>query len=650
MDIEKHIQDIFGPSGILEKHIPAYEHRSQQQQMSQEVLHALLSEDIIIIEAPTGTGKTLAYLVAAILSGKRTAISTGTKNLQEQLFYKDIPFVKANLFPDLKTALLKGRSNFLCHLRLKRFLRQPHLRGIGEPDSLKEILSWYKKTGRRGHGDRAELSGLPDDDPVWPEICSTSDTCIGKKCPDREDCFVMKMRARATASDLMVVNHHLLAADLTVRESGFGEVIPRYEALIVDEAHGLEDAATQHFGFHLSRYRILRLARDVRAFLQDFSDQYNRVDKSLKGIEDNGRALFEEYDGAPAQRSLLGRIDKATAEIRDTLIGHLKVLAAVLENLHESEEEAAMLAGRSSAIAGEVAIVLADEPESDYAVWSESRGGSVVLHASPIEVGDLLKKRLYEKVPSLVFTSATLSSAGNFEYFKNRVGLNGDPEPSETILDSPFDYQTQTLMFVPGSIPEPNARGFVDAAAELLPEILEGTGGRAFLLFTSYRNMQLLYDRMKNKVPFPVLIQGSKPKHRLLTEFREQPGAVLFATSSFWEGVDVQGEALSCVVIDRLPFAHPDDPIVSARIDHLKKQGEDWFNTFQVPMAVISLKQGLGRLIRTKSDRGVLCVLDKRILTKGYGKVFMKSLFDSPLTRKSADIKRFFDGQPPPRS
>jgi ATP-dependent DNA helicase DinG len=610
--------------------------------MALEVYRALASDDQLIVEAPTGTGKTLAYLVAAALSRKRVAISTGTKNLQEQLFFKDIPFVRTKLFPGLKAALLKGRGNFVCHSRFLRFLRRPRLEGIGSSDRLQQIVDWYGRTIANGQGDRAELENLPDDDPFWPEICSTTETCLGKKCTERDECFILRMRSRAADSDLMIVNHHLLVSDLIVKESGFGEVIPRYEALIVDEAHGLEDAATSHFGFHMSHFRIARLLRDAAAELVETKVDAQELNEISKRVEDASRLLFNALQLTTSQRTRLRTIDPRVAQLRDLLCGHLRTLAARLSNVAQNSEELQAVARRALEVSTELETILADEPSTDYACWTEQRDGALFLHASPVEVGETLRQRLYERVQSVVCTSATLSSSGDFEYFKWRVGLDADPPPSELILDSPFDYASQTLLYIPQAMPEPNSPDFLEALPPVLQEILERTKGRAFVLFTSNRNMHEAYRKMEGRVSFPCLIQGSRPKSRLLMEFRERMGSVLFATASFWEGVDVQGEALSCVIVDRLPFAPPDDPIVSARIERTRKSGGDPFYSFQVPMAILALKQGLGRLIRTRGDRGILCILDVRILTKPYGKIFMKSLYGCPISRDLNEIAAFF--------
>jgi ATP-dependent DNA helicase DinG len=636
------IRSILGPEGVLAKSMAGYEHREQQVRMALEVFEALESGDCLVIEAPTGTGKTLAYLVAAVLSRKRMAISTGTKNLQEQLFFKDVPFVREKVFPGLKAALLKGRGNFVCHTRFKRFLRQPSFYPFGAEKSLNLIRDWYRTTCLGGEGDRAEIHNLADDDPVWPEICSSTETCAGKKCTDREDCFIHKMRLRAVEADLMIVNHHLLASDLAVREAGFGEVIPRYEALVVDEAHGLEDAVTQHFGFHVSLFRVTRLVRDARAEISDAGVDVRKIENVLAEVEERGRRLFHVFEGLGTFKTRFDFVDPEVAEIRGVLCGSLDVLASMLRSLPEAPEEPQLLAKRAATLSSELKVILSDEVSADYACWAERRDRSLILHASPVEVGEMLRSGLYEKVPSIVFTSATLSSGGTFDYFRSRMGLDSDPPPRELILDSPFDYAAQTMLYIPRSMPDPNSADFTGATVSVLEEILTRTRGRAFVLFTSHRNMEEVHKQMVDRVPFPLLVQGSKPKSQLLNEFRERQGSVLFATASFWEGVDVQGEALSCVIVDRLPFASPGDPIVSARVEKLKKEGKEPFSSFQVPMAVLALKQGLGRLIRTRTDRGILCILDTRILTRSYGRTFRKSLYSSPLRQDLEAIEAFF--------
>ncbi len=648
-DILDKIRRIFAPEGVLAKATPNYEFRKQQLDMACEVFKTVSKSGCLLIEAPTGTGKTLAYLVAAALSRKKIAISTGTKNLQEQLFFKDVPFVQTHLFPKLKVVLLKGRGNFVCHSQVKKFLKQIHIRFVQDSDYLDEILEWYRYTRKHGEGDRAEMANLPDDNAIWHEICSTTETCLGKYCQDKEECFVQRMKAKAVDSDLMIVNHHLLCSDAAVKQSGFGEVIPRYEALIVDEAHGLEDAATKHFGLQSNVFKLQRLVRDATAELKAQKITDRKFDDVLASVDQDSKLLFHSLDQfCSVHGNALGKLDPTILEKRQAVCSRLDSLAAMLINLQKGSEEFRNLARRCEQASNELNIILQGKVSGDYACWFERRERHLNIHASPIEVGPLLKSFLFSKLDSIVFTSATLSSNSDFSYFKSRVGLDGQLKLTEKILESPFDYSSQAVLFIPRNIPDPNSDAFTDAIAEILPNILDKTQGRAFVLFTSYRNMEAVYHKLKDVLPFPMLRQGVKPKHKLLEEFRSVKGSVLLATASFWEGVDVQGEALSCVIVDKLPFASPTDPLIAARVEKLRKEQKAPFYEFQVPMAVIALKQGLGRLIRTRSDRGILCILDQRILTKNYGKIFLKSLYSCPIKRDIADIEKFFLPTPPP--
>lgn len=642
MNAKDKIDEIMGPGGILEKSIRDYEHRKQQIRMSHHVYEALESAERLIVEAPTGTGKTLAYLIASVLSRKRVVISTGAKNLQEQLFYKDLPFVKDNIFSKLNAALLKGRGNFVCHLRLKNFLRQPSLYSTNDEKQMQNILNWYKETNRAGQGDRAEITNLPDDSQVWSEICSSAETCLGKKCPDNDRCFIQKMKARASLADIMIVNHSLLASDMKVKAAGYGEVIPRYEALIVDEAHGLEEIATKHLGFQISLFRIGRYCKDMKSRLSEQKSDTSRIITHVSEVEDASRRLFRFFEDVTGTRTLDSKLNPAIRETVGLLTSKLDITSSMALNVSDASEELRLLGKRASEMALEIQTVFELNSDYNYACWAERKERNVTLNAAPVEIGAMLASQLYEKIESCVFTSATLSTAGNFDYFKSRLGLTNDPKPTEVILDSPFDYSSQTLLYIPQSMPEPSSGDFVDAMSRNVEEILKATNGRAFVLFTSYKNMDAVYNLLKGKLDFPLLIQGSRPRTALLDEFRSTEGSVLFATSSFWEGIDVKGESLSCVIIDRLPFAPPGDPIVFSRIEKMKKNGADAFFAYQVPMAVIALKQGLGRLIRTRSDRGALCIMDQRILTKRYGRIFIQSLYDSPISRKIRDVEAFF--------
>lgn len=643
MNAREEIDKIMGPGGVLAQSIKDYEHRQQQIKMAHHVYEALESGDRLIVEAPTGTGKTLAYLIATALSRKRVVISTGAKNLQEQLFYKDIPFVRDSIFNKLNAALLKGRGNFVCHLRLRNFLRQPSLYSVNDERQMQKILDWYKETNKNGQGDRAEIQDLPDDSQVWSEICSTAETCLGKKCPDNERCFIQKMKARASLADIVIVNHSLLASDMKVKASGYGEVIPRYEALIVDEAHGFEEIATKHLGFQISLFRINRFCRDLKLRLAEQKSETSKILACVNEVEDASKRLFRFFEDVVGTRTLDSKINPSIRETVKHLTSKLDIASSMVLNVPDVSEELRLLGKRASEMAIEIQTVFDLNSDYNYACWAERKDRNVTLNAAPVEIGDVLAAQLYEKIESCVFTSATLSTAGNFDYFKNRLGLTNSPEPTEVILDSPFDFESQTLLYIPQSIPEPSSEKFVEIMSLNVCEILKASKGRAFVLFTSYKNMDAVYNLLLGKLNFPMLLQGSRPRTVLLDEFRNTQGAVLFATSSFWEGIDVKGESLSCVIIDRLPFAPPSDPIVFSRIEKMKKNGADAFSSYQVPMAVIALKQGLGRLIRTRSDRGALCLMDQRILTKRYGKTFMQSLHNSPVSRKIKDVETFFE-------
>ncbi len=642
MNAKAKIDEIMGPGGILSQSIDNYEHRSQQIKMARHVYDAVVSGDRLIVEAPTGTGKTLAYLIAVILSRKRAVISTGAKNLQEQLFYKDIPFVRDNLFGGVSAALLKGRGNFVCHLRLKNFLRQPSLFSVTDEKHLQRILAWYKVTNQEGEGDRAEIADLPDDSQVWSEICSTAESCIGKKCPDNDRCFIQKMKARAVQADIMIVNHSLLASDMKVKASGYGEVIPRYEILIVDEAHGFEEIATKHLGFQISLFRITRHCRDLKSKLAEQKSDTSKILPYVTEVEEASKRMFKFFEDVSGTRSLDSYINPSVMETVKLLVSRLDITSSMVLNVPDVSEELRLLGKRASDMGLEIQTVFDLNSDYNFACWAERKDRNVSLNAAPVEIGGTLATQLYEKTESCVFTSATLSTAGNFEYFKARLGLSTGPEPTEVILDSPFDFSSQTLLYIPQSIPEPASENFAEVMSRNVFEILKASKGRAFVLFTSYKNMDAVFNLLKGKLAFPMLIQGSKPRTALLEEFRNTEGSVLFGTSSFWEGIDVKGESLSCVIIDRLPFAPPGEPIVHARIERMKKNGDDAFFSYQVPMAVIALKQGLGRLIRTRSDRGALCLMDQRILTKRYGRTFIQSLHNSPISRKLKDVETFF--------
>jgi len=666
------MQEVFGPEGLIASTHPEYEHRPGQIKMAEAVLRAFEQKRHLIVEAGTGTGKTLAYLVPAIAaacgSGARIVISTGTKNLQEQLMDKDIPFLQETLPAKFRAAVMKGRNNYACLHRIKRAESMPVLDGLDQIDQFDEVFRWTTQTET---GDRAELSNLPEHLPFWRHIDARSDTCLGQKCPDFEPCFVTKMRQRAIDADVVVVNHHLFFADLALRNGAYGAVLPDYAAVILDEAHQIEDVASEYFGVGVSNYQIDDLLYDVgglrlenneverelariSARVQRFADAFWVSFKEGRGLE--GRfALVAGRGGSPTVRE--GGFDHDDAEAgmpasrpqdagapdagtpHNALDNALYRLETTLAILKDPPPDAEHILRRVRELRFAVNFLIkADDKQFVY--WIERRGRGVFLRASPIDVSGLLQDRLFAKVPTVILTSATLSSAGNFNFIRERLGLD---EAEEMIAESIFDFENQAVLYLPPSMPDPRSPQWGRAAADEVIKIVNATEGRAFVLSTSNAGMNELYERVAPQIDYPCFVQGSTSKGALLKKFRETPNSVLFATASFWQGVDVRGEQLSCVIIDKLPFAVPSDPVVAARQRRIEEMGGSSFYEYSVPQAVISLKQGLGRLIRSTSDRGVLAVLDPRLRTKVYGQQFLKSLPPCRVTSKIDELYSVFE-------
>lgn len=632
---------IFSPGGLLAQKLNAYEHRPEQQQMAEAVERALNEGHFLIVEAGTGTGKTLAYLIPAIRSGRRVVISTGTKTLQEQLFFKDIPFLQKEFGWQFKAAFMKGRSNYLCQRRYKLFVAQPLLKIVEEIAYYPLIKKWVNRTKT---GDRAELTDLPEDLDLWKEICSTSETCLGQKCASYDHCFITRMRQEAAAADIIIVNHHLFFADLALRQKGYGEVLPRYEALIFDEAHQLEEVATQYFGIMVSNYRLEELARDVRRELTISRRADAELIKLTEELLENGEKFFNSLRTRETKYRLQEKhFYREVKERAQRVLTNLSSISAHIEGMKEAPEGLQTISRRTQDLQAELWEICAHSEER-LVYWCEIRGRGVFLHASPIEISSEMKEYLYAQVQTIIFTSATLSARGHFNFFKTRLGL-GDLEKNkiaELILPSSFDMARQALLYLPKTLPDPNEANFVDRGAEEIYEILRQTKGRAFVLFTSIKNMEETYRLLRPRLPFTCFLQGERPKSVLIKEFKEDIQSVLFATASFWEGVDVRGEALSCVIIDRLPFSWPNDPIMEARLEKIASAGKSPFWEYQVPGAIILLKQGLGRLVRTRQDRGLLAILDPRLWTKNYGRAFLESLPPCPFTHEQKDIVKFF--------
>ncbi len=631
------LKSFFGRKGILSQSHPNYEFRPGQLEMAEAVAEALSERRHLIVEAGTGTGKTLAYLVPSILSGKRVVISTGTKALQEQLFFKDLPFLESLFAQPIQACYMKGRANYLCRQKLYDADREPILTGLEEVREFKLIRHWEKTTET---GDRSELHGIPEVSSAWWKLDARADNCAGQKCPQFDRCFITEMHRRALASNIIIVNHHLFFADLAARDRAFGSILPDYAAVIFDEAHEIEDVAGQYFGMSVSNLQIQEVIKDTAAVSRRKLFATPELDRCLIQLGDRTEAFFglfprEGRQGFDQQEAFLARHD---LEYRELLLA-LDTLAARLELVQGAIEDVLPLVRRVKLIkeGGRFWLECSD-PTSVY--WVEGRGRGVYLQATPIDVSKTLSTRLFEQVDTVVLTSATLAVAGGFDYTQTRLGL---PTARTMLIESHYDYAKQVLLYVPPHLPDPRQPEFAWRAADVIEHVLEASRGRAFVLFTSYQQMRQVYDLLKIRLDHPLLLQGDAPRTALVETFRATPGAVLFGTSSFWQGIDVQGEQLSCVIIDRLPFAVPSDPVIAARTNAIRQSGGNAFYDYQVPQAALALKQGFGRLIRSVSDRGALVLLDNRITKLPYGKVFFESLPPYRLTKKLEDVQEFFN-------
>ena len=679
------LYQFFAPGGVLSKSHPAYEFRRGQLQMAQSVEEALGEKRHLIVEAGTGTGKTLAYLLPVIRSGKRVIISTGTKNLQEQLYFKDVPFLERALFDrrsgentekqippfgrkdnsggKLSVCYMKGRNNYLCRKKLYDLTGQPVLSGLEEIEHYRAIAAWEKTTHT---GDRSELAELPEASALWHKIDARAEACTGQKCSEFERCFITEMRRRAAESDIIIVNHHLFFADLSIKLEADGApdagVLPDCGAVIFDEAHELEEVAGNYFGISVSNLRMDELARDTENLLQReklYTPQMSGAIQSLRERSQLFFSLLPAQEGRFAfdtRREFLEENGEEFLALNQALVR----LAAEFEQLPQKPDEVFTLARRAQQLQVQLRFVMEDE-NPNTVFWIERRGfrrapgalarrkssddnhpgrrTNVYLQATPIEVGSILRECLWSKLETAVLTSATLAVGGGFEYIRQRLGLD---HARDLVVPSHFDYESQAILYVPPDLPDPRTPQFAAKATDVIRRLLEITRGRAFVLFTSYAQMNEIYDRLLGLLEFPMLKQGDAPKSALLEEFRLTPHAVLFGTSSFWQGVDVQGEQLSCVIIDRLPFAVPSDPVVAARVKAIDSAGGNAFSDYQVPSAVITLKQGFGRLIRSLHDRGLLALLDNRILKKSYGRVFVESLPNYTKTTDLRKVEQFF--------
>ena len=680
--------DVFRPGGRLALAHPAYERRPGQEEMALAVEDALRAGKRLLIEAGTGVGKTLAYLVPAALSGRRVIVSTGTKNLQDQIVEKDLPFVIEKLGIPVTATAVKGRDNYLCLRRFHDYDRDPLLPTIQEGEAYERVRAWAPGTAT---GDRGEIEGLPEEASFWRRINARADTCTGQKCEDYEECWLTRVRRRAADSQIIVVNHHLFFADLALREDAFGKVLPDYDSVIFDEAHQVEEVATLFFGVGCSSGRILELVDDAARALgrggvggprAAWAEPQADGGSAAPGMEDEGltptgrrrrarrpkrrgpagaggndileaQAARVAVDGFFGPLALVQGRRPLSESLRDPgWTDRLEGLKAALESLRSAVQEVSPVTDETVALERRCRELLGAletacrGDDQDYVYWTETRGRSVTVSASPVDVGRLLDETLFASVGAAIMTSATLSVGGDFAYVRDRIGIEG---AEERIVPSPFDYRTQAVLYLPDAMPEPRSAGYSERMLREIESLLAISKGRAFLLFTSHAELRRVEEALLARARHPMLVQGSMPKARLLDEFRRRKGAVLLGAASFWHGVDVAGEALSLVVIDRIPFDVPSDPLVAARIARIRALGGEPFEEYQVPAAAIELKQGLGRLIRNRSDRGILAVLDSRLRTRGYGKTLLASIPPFPIVHDIEEARRFFEDGAPPR-
>ena len=633
---------LLGADGPFARELPNFAPRLAQQAMARAGQRAIAGRDTLISEAGTGTGKTFAYLVPALLSGERVIISTGTKTLQDQLYFRDLPKVRSVLGARLKTALLKGRANYLCLYRLDQAVREGATYERTQAAQLATIRAWSARTRR---GDRMELAEVPEESPLWPRVTSTPENCLGVECPFFDDCHVVKARREAMEADVVVVNHHLLFADLALKQEGFGEILPGAAAFILDEAHQIPELAGQFFSQSISARQLTELAQDALTECSGITGAIGLLLEPVEALQDALRKLRLAMDALPSRGAFQQLDDRAG--VRESL-HDLRELLATLADLLASQAERsrgfANLHERVELFTERLERIVESHGDRDVR-WYETFPRGFALYATPLDLAVPMRDLRERTHAAWIHTSATLSVAGNFDHFARQLGLD---DPQTLSLESPFDYARQALCYLPSGLTDPNMfdkgrRDYTEQVIESVLPVLHASNGRAFLLFTSHRALRRAAELLQDKVPWPLFVQGTAPRPRLLEEFRASGHGVLLGAASFWEGVDVVGEALSVVVIDKLPFAAPDDPVLMARLEALEQSGINAFMGWQVPSAVIALKQGAGRLIRDVHDRGVLVLCDPRLTTKGYGKLFLASLPPMPRTRELADVQVFFE-------
>jgi ATP-dependent DNA helicase DinG len=641
------VEAAFADDGPLVRAVDQFEPRAGQRAMAAAVADTLANGGVLLAEAGTGTGKTLAYLVPAILNRQRVLISTGTKNLQEQIYFKDIPAVREGLGVPFTATYMKGRANYLCLHRLDQLRAHP----AAPMDFISTMDEWRRVTET---GDRAELSELEEDSSLWHDVSAIAETCLGQDCPQYRECYVTKMRQKAAESDVVIVNHHLLCADASVRQSTYGEVIPDCHYAIVDEAHQLEDVATQYFGIAVSNWRVADLVRDAdRALNLGMIEDYDGdLRHAITRVDDHSLTFFGALQTA---RHARGGFEERLrigpgwfGDVLDDGLGLIAALGGLDETMRkragtdeagaQPNEDAATIGRRAAELRDHLTFLL-EAADPGYVYFLETRNRGVFLRAAPIDVSKIIREMLFDRMRATVMTSATLTVEGSFDYVKGRLGVH---DADSLRVASEFDFSEQAILYLPKKMPPPKSPDYSDAVAREVRDLLVRTEGRAFVLFTSYAMLRTVRDRVEPGLPYPIIVQGAAPRSSLLAQFRSTPNAVLFATSSFWQGVDVVGAQLSCVIIDKLPFASPGDPITAARIEAINAEGGDAFQDYQVPLAILAMLQGLGRLIRHRTDRGVLAVLDPRLRTMGYGRRFLESFPPAPVTQNPEAISKFF--------
>jgi len=629
------VRELLGPDGPFARDVPGFAPRASQQDMAAAVAEAIDERHILIAEAGTGTGKTFAYLVPAVLSGKRVIVSTGTKTLQDQLFHRDLPRVRQVTGARIKAALLKGRANYLCLYRLDQTYKDGRLSSREQVAQVQALRAW---SSRSSSGDRNEIAEVPEDSPLWPRVTSTAENCLGADCPMFNDCFVVKARRAAQEADLVVVNHHLLFADLAIKQEGFGEILPGANAFILDEAHQIPDLAGQFFSVTFSSRQLQELGNDAEAECGTVTGAFAVLREPIAATGSAIRRTRLALDKLPARGAFTAIEDDrfALSELRE-LQEALRALEAALGTQAERSRGLTTLHERAQGLVEKLDQVL-DGSGHQWVHWYELSSQGFSLHATPLDLAPPLRNLRIQSRAAWILTSATLSVAGEFGHFSRQLGLD---DPVTLSLASPFDYPRQALAYLPRNLPDPSATDYTDRVVDAALPVLQASRGRAFLLFTSHRALRRAAERLATQ-PYPLFVQGTAPRHQLLTAFRASGNGVLLGAASFWEGVDVAGEALSCVIIDKLPFAAPDDPVLEARLAAMRDAGGNPFVQWQVPSAVIALKQGAGRLIRDVNDRGVLVLCDPRLSSRPYGKLFLRSLPPLPITRELADVQTFF--------